>query len=132
MHLQGRRRARRHSIGADRRCAGAARLTNYDHFAFSDAGDEIILQHMTNVNGTKAVTRCAPPPWALRLCVPAAWVSSRAEGGTEQARRHVAPRPQAAPCAAPGRYSKSMIKKRANGKFGQDPRVRRPLPDWSN
>eukprot|EP00873_Tetraselmis_striata_P017327 jgi/Tetstr1/437591/TSEL_026262.t1 len=52
------------------------RLTNYDHFAFSDAGDEIILQHMTNVNGTKAVTR----------------------------------------------YSKSMIKKRANGKFGQDPR----------
>eukprot|EP00873_Tetraselmis_striata_P042302 jgi/Tetstr1/462566/TSEL_007552.t1 len=32
------------------------RLTNYDHFAFSDAGDEIILQHMTNVNGTKAVT----------------------------------------------------------------------------
>jgi len=35
------------------------RLTNTDHFAFSDIGDETILQHVTNTNGSATTTKYA-------------------------------------------------------------------------
>jgi len=35
------------------------RLVNSEHFAYSDIGDEVVLQHCTNSNGTAAMTRYA-------------------------------------------------------------------------